>query len=328
MRLIAGTQKGVRVLRWVKGERQAGARARALEAEHIKATTARGASVFVGTGSGKAFVSKDRGSSWEPAQQGLECDAVCSLVAGSGASARIYAGTEPASVFVLDDGAHEWHELEGFKALEEAEEWRGYGDRRAHVQTLESDPHAETRLYAGVEVGGAYASDDTGRSWAPMDDGLYEDVHQLAVDPRTGSRLYAATGGGLYLSRNRGLSWERHPDEIGSLHATALLAKADRAGKTLLYLATADGIPSTWTRRGARARLHVSRDAGATWKEASVGAQRFRKDAYTVLAADPEDPEGAFIATAGGDIYHGSRGGEYWIRIHHSPDAIRTLTVL
>ena len=328
MRLIAGTQKGVRVLRWVKGERSAGARERALEAERIRTTVARGSSIYVGTGSGKAFHSEDRGSSWNPVQQGLECAAVCSLTAGRGATARIYAGTEPASVFVLDDHESEWRELEGFKALEEVEEWRGYGDRRAHVQTIRVDPHAETRLYAGVEVGGAYASDDAGRSWSPIDDGLYEDVHELAVDPSTGSRLYAATGGGLYLSKDRGLSWRRHAEEIGSLYATALLAQVDRSGKTLLYVATADDTPSTWTRRGARARLHVSRDAGATWTEASVGAQRFRKDAYTVVAADPEDPEGAFVATTGGDIYHGSRGGQYWVRIHHTPDAIQTLTAL
>lgn len=328
MRLIAGTQKGVRVLRWVKGERSAGARARALEAETIEATTARGSNVMVGTGSGKAFLSGDRGSSWEPAQGGLECGAVCSLAAGKGAAAHVYAGTEPASIFRFDTGKNEWQELAGFKALEEAEEWRGYGDRAAHVQTLELDPHADTRLYAGVEVGGAYASDDAGRSWAAMDDGLYEDVHRLAVDPRTGSRLYAATGGGLYLSENRGLSWRQHPNDVGSLYATTLLARSDRGGKTILYLATADDTPSTWPRRGARARLHVSRDAGVTWKEASVGAQRFRKDAYTVIAADPEDAEGAFVATAGGDIYHGSRGGEYWVRIHHSPGAIRTLIAL
>lgn len=328
MRLIAGTEKGVQVLRWLKGERAASLQTRALEAERIRAAAVRGSAVFVGTGSGKVFASKDRGASWEPLQDGLECQAVCSLAAGRGAGARLYAGTEPAAMYVLDDRAAAWQELESFRAMESSEEWRGYADRLAHVQTIQVDPHADRRLYAGVEVGGAYASGDHGHSWQVIGDGLYEDVHVLAVDPQTGSRMYAATGGGLYSSTDRGLGWHRHPAEVGSLFSTALLVRSDRTGTTVLYLATAEGTPATWTRHGAKARLHVSRDAGSSWVEASVGALRYRNNAYSVIAADPEDPEGAFVATGGGSVYHGSRCGEYWVRIHRGGQTIRTLLAI
>jgi hypothetical protein len=327
MRLIAGTKKGVQVLRWLKGERAASLLTRALEAERIRAAAVHGSAVYVGTGNGKVFVSQDRGSSWEPKQDGLECDAVCSLAAGTGAGSRLYAGTEPAAMFVFDDAADAWRELESFRAMEQTEEWRGYADRLAHVQTIQVDPHADRRLYAGVEVGGAYASEDRGRSWQVIGDGLYEDIHVLAVDPRAGSRMYAATGGGLYASEDRGLSWQQHPDEVGSLFSTALLVRSDHTGRTVLYLATAEGTPANWTRHGAKARLHVSRDAGGTWKEASVGALRRRKNAYSVVAADPEDSEGAFVATGGGSVYHGSRCGEYWVRIHRG-ETIRTLLAI
>jgi photosystem II stability/assembly factor-like uncharacterized protein len=327
MRLIAGTRKGVQVLRWIKGERAASLLTRALEAERIRATAVHGSEVYVGTGTGKVFVSKDRGSSWEPIQDGLECDTVCSLAAGTGSGSRLYAGTEPAAMFVFDREVRAWRELESFRAMEPTEEWRGYADRLAHVQTIQVDPHADRRLYAGVEVGGAYASNDRGRSWQVIGDGLYEDIHVLAVDPRAGSRMYAATGGGLYSSGDRGLSWQQHPDEVGSLFSTAFLARSDRTGRTVLYLATAEGTPATWTRHGARARLHVSRDAGSSWKEASVGALRYRKNAYSVVAADPEDPEGAFVATGGGSVYHGSRCGEFWVRIHRG-ETVRTLLAI
>ena len=327
MRLIAGTKKGVQVLRWLKGERAASLLTRALEAEPIRAAARHGSAVFVGTGNGKVFVSKDRGSSWEPMHDGLECDAVCSLAAGTGAGSRLYAGTEPAAMFVFDGQVGAWQELESFRAMETTEEWRGYADRLAHVQTIQVDPHSDRRLYAGVEVGGAYASLDRGRSWQVIGDGLYEDIHVLAVDPRNGSRMYAATGGGLYSSVDRGLAWQQHPDEVGSLFSTALLAQSDRTGRTVLYLATAEGTPATWTRHGANARLHVSRDAGDSWKEASVGALRHRKNAYSAVAVDPEDPEGAFVATGGGSVYHGSRCGDFWVRIHRG-DTIRTLLAI
>jgi hypothetical protein len=71
----------------------------------------------------------------------------------------------------------------------------------------------------------------------------------------------------------------------------------------------------------------VSRDAGGTWKEASVGALRYRKNAYSVVAADPEDPEGAFVATGGGSVYHSSRCGEFCVRIHRG-ETIRTLLAI
>ena len=328
MRLIAGTRKGVQVLRWIKGERAASLRARALEAERIIAATAHGPNLYVGTGSGKVFVSADRGSSWEPMQEGLDCEAVCSLDAGRLPDSPLYAGTEPAALFGLEGNSDRWHEVESFRAMEATEEWRGYADRRAHVQTIQVDPHADKRLYAGVEVGGAYASEDRGHSWHVIGDGLYEDVHVLAVDPQRGSRVYAATGGGLYLSDNRGLAWQQHTSEVGTLYCTALLARADRTGSTVLYVATAAATPAAWPRQGAQAALHVSRDAGTSFAVATVGAQSPRKNAFTTIADDPEDLEAVFVGTGGGSVYHGTRCGEYWVRIHGGGEKILTLIAI
>jgi phage pi2 protein 07 len=328
MRLIAGTKRGVRVLRWIAGERMAALRTRALEAEEIRAAVQRGSTVFVGTGNGKAFASSDGGRAWKPVLEGLQCDAVCCLAAGRGETSPVLAGTEPAALFLLGDDDDAWREIESFREMEAAEGWRGYGDRRAHVQAIEVDPHAEKRLFVGVEIGGAYASRDGGRSWHVIGDGLYEDVHQLAVDPRRGTRMYAATGGGLYVSDDRGRSWKEHPEEVGSLYCTALRAGSDRAGTSILYLATAGGTPASWPRRGARARVHVSRDGGSSWSEAAIGARRMSKEAYTAIAPDPTNREGIFVATSGGTIYHGRRNGDRWSAIYRGTEAILTLLVI
>ena len=232
-------------------------------------------------------------------------------------------------MFVFDDAADAWRELESFRAMEQTEEWRAYADRLSHVQTIQVDPHADRRLYAGVEVGGAYASEDRGRSWQVIGDGLYEDIHVLAVDPRAGSRMYAATG--RRPVRERGprpvLAAAPGRGRLVVQHRAARAFGPHRKNGTLSRDRRREP-RRTWTRHGAKARLHVSRDAGGTWKEASVGALRYVARTRTrwsrPIQRIPREHswprEAAACTTARGC-------GEYWVRIHRG-ETIRTLLAI
>lgn len=77
-------------------------------------------------------------------------------------------------------------------------------------------------LYVSVHVGGIMRTSDGGRTWADTID-LHEDVHQVVVDPATGT-VWAATGtSGLGESTDGGRTWRHH---TAGLHATYLLAVA------------------------------------------------------------------------------------------------------
>jgi len=94
------------------------------------------------------------------------------------ASATIYASMDRKLVKSLDSG-ETW-------AVETAIE---------AVWTLVFDPVDPTTLYAGTESG-VFVSTDGARTWEPLNDGLLAGpVYDLAIDPRDGRTLLAATDG-------------------------------------------------------------------------------------------------------------------------------------
>ncbi len=331
MRLIVGTPDGVQVYRWLAGEYRAQLKAEAMPGHPATCLWATEGAVFCGTESGRLYVSRDRGESWAPRFRVPDGRAVRS-VTGRHRGEVLYVGVEPAGVFASVDGGGTWEELEGLVALAPTEEWKGYGERRPHVETLAVDPLDEQRLYAGIEVGGAYRSEDGGRSWRPIHDGLYEDVHVLAADPIRVGRLYAATGGGLYVSEERGEQWIAPREPIGSAYCTAFrLSPEDpeRDGPALL-LATAAGTPGAWAESpgGAGPRLFVSHDGAASWSQRALWNPRGVRDGITGLAFDLEGPGRFFAATSGGEIHYAvDRDGE-WIYVMGALPPVRALEVV
>ena len=71
------------------------------------------------------------------------------------------------------------------------------------------DPVDANVIWASVEIDGVHRSDDRGRTWKKVGDGLLsEDIHGVAV-VRNGSKLiYATTNKGLHVSRDEGGIWQ------------------------------------------------------------------------------------------------------------------------
>ncbi|MFQ5889084.1 MAG: WD40/YVTN/BNR-like repeat-containing protein [Gemmatimonadota bacterium] len=331
MRLLIATTDGIHTVRWIRGERSGHTEAVALRGEEVRSIAPVSSAIYAAARRSGIYRSTDRGESWHKMSSGVADHECVTLAISQWGADALYLGTEPAALFASHDGGRRWEERPGFRALGDldSEKWYGYGARRPHVQTIACDPHDMVHLYAGVEIGGAYRSDDGGESWQPVNEGLYDDIHHVAVDPRDGSRLYAATGGGLHVSRDRGARWTRVPGEVGTAYGTAMLVPA-ATGRTDLYLATAAGPPATWSgRKGdAKARLHVSLDGGSTWREADPGPRLRGRSGYSALADDATREGAVFVATGDGSVYYVEDAGERWSKVLFGLSHVNAMTVV
>ena len=68
--------------------------------------------------------------------------------------------------------------------------------------------------YADIHVGSIMRSNDEGISWEPVTPELHKDVHQVATCPADDNRVYANTQNGVYVSTDRGHSWENRIERV------------------------------------------------------------------------------------------------------------------
>ncbi len=333
MRILVGTDDGLHVVRWIEGERSGRTAEKHFEGRQVYRLVATDGRFWAVVPREGIFASTDAGWSWERVVDRLGDGTVRTLAVSPADPDIVLAGTEPAALFISRDGGGSWEELEAFRALGAREAWRDYGNRSAHVEAIASDPNEPRRVYVGVEIGGAYRSDDGGRSWVGVNEGIFDDIHDLAVDPWEPNRIYAATGGGLHISRDRGLTWRRHPSELGECYCTCLdlVSRGPEISSSLqssLVLATSDSTPSEWSgRRGdAKARLWLSRDAAETWTQLQLTGIR-DKGAIVDVKADPANEGSGLIGTSSGNLYYGQVATGRWTRIMFWMPAIRSLLV-
>src|SRR5262249_3101905 len=82
----------------------------------------------------------------------------------------VYAGVEDAALFKSSDGAQTWQELPGLRGAK-GNLWQpGAGGMCLHTILL--DPTNANRMFVAISAAGAFRSDDSGKTWAPINKGL------------------------------------------------------------------------------------------------------------------------------------------------------------
>jgi photosystem II stability/assembly factor-like uncharacterized protein len=313
-----GTKEGIVVIeRAGSGWRVA---RRLLEDRHISAilTEPESGLTFVGAFHGSVHVTGDGGKSWEGRNSGLTEHDVYSLAAvKQNGGTRLYLGTEPAHIFCSDDLGRHWRELPAMRSVPSVPKWKfPVPPHIAHTKHIAFAPDDADTVYACIEVGALLRSRDGGESWEQID-GVYEDVHRLAIHPNDPDRLYVVTGHGLYVSADGGASfeeWVSRPSPIAGYPDGIVIhpRKPD-----LMFLGAADVGPGTWMKTHyAGAKISRSRDGGRTWEMLQSGLpERMQASIEAFCLVDWDESASLFAATTAGDVYCSDDTGESWSRI-------------
>ena len=266
-----------------------------------------GATLYLGSEEG-VWVSHDGAEGWSCLHRS-NGGAVWSLnVVGD----RILAGVCPAGILRSDDGGQTWHEASTTMTRDCPR------IKHSRVTALAHDPDNPDHLWAGVEIDGLHHSEDGGRTWQPLGEGLTSrDIHALAVVPGPGPRLLATTNNDLNASDDGGRTWQAlGMDRVLPWKYTRALAQLP--GRPEVLLLGGGDRPPGW--EGAIAR---SSDGGRSWTQTLV-PDRTNSTVWS-FAVHRADSALVYAASVSGQVYRSEDGGETWNKLEAEFGEVRAL---
>ena len=273
--------------------------------------------------------SDDDGATWHTLESaptggdGGALEAIWTIAPGH-ASERdvLYAGVEPAGLFVTRDRGASWAPLRALNEHPTRATWQPMGGGLALSDVI-VDARDARRITVAVSAGGVYRSDDGGESWRPLNRGVRacfqpdehpasgQCVHKLIAHPARPDRLYQQNHCGTYRSDDGGASWIDVTRGLPSDYGYALAIDPHDADVAFVVPEA-----SSHMRTVVDGRLRVFRtsDAGASWQPLTGGLPQ---SAWVTvlregLANDTVDPCGLYLGTGTGHLFASRDRGDTW----------------
>ncbi len=236
--------------------------------------------LYVGADPGALFRSDDGGMTWKDVEGLTEHPTRPDWMPGAGGlmvhsiafhpkkAGSFFVGMSAAGVFATEDGGISWEPRNtGVLADFLAEKYPRVGQCVHHLELHPAKPDV---LYQQNHCG-VYRSDDAGRSWKDISDGLPSpfgfplqihphDPRTIYVVPEEGAEFRAAPSGSfaVYASHDRGRTWNRLARGLPQKHAYIHVHRQSMTVDTLsphgIYVGTSTGT------------VYASRSEGRSWE--------------------------------------------------------------
>jgi photosystem II stability/assembly factor-like uncharacterized protein len=235
---------------------------------------------------------------------------------------RLWAGIEPAGLFVSDDDGASWTPS-SLNRHPTTSMWQPAGGALA-LHSLSIDPTNADRMWCAVSAGGVYRSIDGGRTWDAINAGVRADflpgrlpqaghcVHKLRVHPARPDRLYQQNHCGTYRSDDGGSSWIEITSNLPTDYGYVLAIDPSDPDVACVIPEESSHMRTT---AGGMLRVFRTRDAGASWQPLTDGLPQ--TNAYVSLLRegmdnDTLDPVGYYFGTSGGHVFASRDRGDTW----------------
>ena len=250
----------------------------------------------------------------------------------------VYAGVEDAALFKSTDAGQSWNELPGLRKQKTGPSWTpGAGGLCLH--TLVIDPTKPDRMYAAISAAGVFRTDDEGKSWKPVNQGLRSNhipdpdaevghcVHRIAMHPSRPNVLFMQKHWDVMRTDDGADSWHEISGNLPSDFGFVIDVHANEPDTVYVIPITSDSLH--YVPEG-KLRVYRSRTGGNEWEALTKGLPQ--KDCYVnvlrdALATDQLDPCGVYFGTSGGQVYASADDGDSWEPIVRDLPAVLSVQV-
>jgi len=276
--------------------------------------------ILAGIFQGGVVASSDDGQTWTPRDNGIDVHDVYSLGSTTlSGRLRLFAGTEPAHIYISDDLGQSWRDVPSLREVPGVPRWTFPAPPHiGHLKQIAIAPDNPAVIYGAIEQGGLLKSIDGGETWREIP-GVDDDVHRLVIDPHDSRRMFTVTGVGIYASNDGGENWERRTDE-GSIVGGYPDQFTFVPGKPndLIVTGARDNPDGWFTTHFAGSRMARSRDGGRSWQIVGNGfpaPDQMQASVEAMCLEDRGSSFSLFVGTTIGEVWASDDGAENWTAI-------------
>jgi photosystem II stability/assembly factor-like uncharacterized protein len=250
----------------------------------------------------------------------------------------VYAGVEDAALFRSTDGGKSWHELSGLRGHGTGPKWQpGAGGMCLHTILL--DPSDPKRIYIAISAAGAFRSDDAGKTWKPINQGLRSQyipdpkaevghcVHRIAQHRSRPKTLFMQKHWDVMRSDDAGDSWHEVSGNLPTDFGFVIDVHAHEPETIYVVPIKSD---SEHFPPDGKLRVYRSLTGGNEWEALTQGLPQdncYVNVLRDSMAVDSLDPCGVYFGTTGGQVYASANAGDSWSAVVRDLPAVLSVEV-